>query len=638
MRRSRLSLQPLDERINPVVWNTPWADPGNITLSFAPDGTAINGSPSALNQELAAIPTATWQKEVLRAFQTWAAQAGMNVSVVADDGGAFGGVGPLQGDARRGDIRIGARSLGATELAITTPFDQFGGWSGEVVLNTDKAFNLGAAAGKYDLYTVFVQEAGHAFGLPNSTSTSSVMYTTYSGVKTGLSATDVTAIKSLYGARPADALEGAFGNGTTATAKSLTFISNVGALSGTDGTLGTNPFVAAGDLTSATDVDVYKVTSTGTSFGVSLKTTGLSLLAAKVTVTNAFGMVVGTATATGPGKDLTVNVTGAAAGATYYVKVEKADAAFAVGRYRLAVGSGTNAQTAVNDPVIAGLVKNDGHGNDIIYASTNLGTQATAAGPRWDFSARATLQDTTDVDFYTFKTGATPGAALIVSAWGTTVGGVDPVITVYNAFKQVVAAEVLTNDAGAYVVQVKSPAANSTYYVKVAGDPKTGPKTGTYVLAADLRTAAVAPQRLSAATLTAAAPQSYADMTVYQYQLFHFALSTTTANPLVASAVRMTVRNAQGQVVYSLFANAGERVSGDVMLAPGTYTVVVTAGTQLAGVSLPSLSYTLDGMIRSDPIGLSGTNTSTSPTGSTTTTTTTTKPYTGTYSSPYTAM
>ena len=67
-------------------------------------------------------------------------QVNINVSVVPDTGTSFGSQGPIQGDVRRGDIRIGARSLGSNALAVSTPFDLFGNWSGDVILNSDKDF------------------------------------------------------------------------------------------------------------------------------------------------------------------------------------------------------------------------------------------------------------------------------------------------------------------------------------------------------------------------------------------------------------------------------------------------------------------------------------------------------------------
>ncbi len=639
MPRTRLTLQPLGERITPVVWNTPWADAGNITLSFAPDGTDIGGEPSGLDDELAG-PDEVWQGEILRAFQAWESQAGISIGLVADDGGAFGSAGPLQGDIRRGDIRIGARPLGDTELAITTPFDLHGGWGGEIILNTDKAFNLGGAGGAYDLFTVMLQEAGHAFGLPNSESPSSAMYTTYQGVRDEPSAGDIADIRGLYGVRSADSLERATGNFTTTTATKLLFLKKLKDVAGKDGTNAAARYVAAGDLTTPTDVDMYRVqTKKGAGFTVSLRTSGLSLLTAKVTVLDAAGTVVGTATASDPTNgDLTVQLNQAKKGGTYYVRVEKAGDAFAVGRYRLAVGAGSAAEEAVHDPVVAGLIKRDGRANDRITSATDLGTQVGGAGPRWDFSARAAISDAADMDYYSFKTGAVPGA-LVVAAWATRAGELDPVVTVYDAARKPVAVDVLTNDDGANVVQVRNPKANSRYYVKVAADPAGHSPTGAYVLGADLRAAAVQPQVLSATTLTAAAPQASADITVHQAQLFHFSLCTATADARVRSAVRLVVLDENGHEAYTLFAEAGQHVSGDVVLAPGDYTLVFTAGTWNPNDTLPDLLYCLNGLVRSDPIGLTASGTAGTPTGSTPPpTTTTTKPYTGPYSGPYRAL
>src|SRR6476659_9500819 len=84
-----LCLQILEDRTVPVVWNNPWADPGNMTISFAPDDTDINGSPSHLYQELGPA-TSSWKQEILRAFQTWGSQVNINVSVVPDSGTPFG--------------------------------------------------------------------------------------------------------------------------------------------------------------------------------------------------------------------------------------------------------------------------------------------------------------------------------------------------------------------------------------------------------------------------------------------------------------------------------------------------------------------------------------------------------------------
>ena len=50
-------------------------------------------------------PTATWEREILRAFQTWLAQVNVDVGVTADGGQPLGTLGAVQSDTRFGDIR-----------------------------------------------------------------------------------------------------------------------------------------------------------------------------------------------------------------------------------------------------------------------------------------------------------------------------------------------------------------------------------------------------------------------------------------------------------------------------------------------------------------------------------------------------
>ena len=70
--------------------------------------------------------------------------------------------------------------------------------SGNVVLNSNQSFSIGGN-GSYDLYTILLHEAGHTFGIGDSTDVSSVMYEDYQGVRTGLAAGDIAALQALYG-------------------------------------------------------------------------------------------------------------------------------------------------------------------------------------------------------------------------------------------------------------------------------------------------------------------------------------------------------------------------------------------------------------------------------------------------------
>src|ERR1700674_3033016 len=101
------TVEQLEDRLTPATWGIAWPNPGHLTVSFVPDGTQVSGYHSNLFQTLgAAAPTSAWEDEILRALQTWAVNANINIGVVADGGQPLGASGAIQGDPRFGDIRI----------------------------------------------------------------------------------------------------------------------------------------------------------------------------------------------------------------------------------------------------------------------------------------------------------------------------------------------------------------------------------------------------------------------------------------------------------------------------------------------------------------------------------------------------
>src|SRR5262249_47976405 len=148
---------------------------------------------------------------------------------------------------------------------------------------------------KYDLYSAALREAGHVFGLADSTDPASPMYASYNGIDTGLTPADIAALQALYGPRSADAYEGVSGNGTLASATAMTGS-------------------GLADVTSLQDVDYYRfAVPTGvSSFTVTLQAAGRSLLVGQLGIYNAAGQLVSSATATGPlTNDVTLTVAGA---------------------------------------------------------------------------------------------------------------------------------------------------------------------------------------------------------------------------------------------------------------------------------------------------------------------------------------
>src|SRR5207247_5766386 len=172
-----------------------------VAVSFMPDGTDVGGTPTALQRTLnERWSSATWQKEMLRGLQNWAAVSSLNVSVMTDDGSPFGSAGAtgtdnnVQGDRNFGDIRIGGFELGSyLGIGMLPPPTNGDTTAGDFFLNTSASWNMGS---NYDLLTVTTHEAGHVLGLDHSAASSSDMYASYNGIKTSLSLDDIAGIQS----------------------------------------------------------------------------------------------------------------------------------------------------------------------------------------------------------------------------------------------------------------------------------------------------------------------------------------------------------------------------------------------------------------------------------------------------------
>src|SRR5262245_6490530 len=393
----------LEDRCIPAVFGNPWLDGTHVTLSLAPDGTSVTGQDSTLSTYLSALgPQA--KLEVLRAFQTWVANANLNVGLVGDGGQDFTVGGALQGDPRFGDIRIGARSLADDVLAITTPFNLFSSYSGNIALNSANDVNVGGVNGGRDLFTVFLQESGHALGIGNSPDLASAMYEYYQGSRSGLSAADVASVQALYGARSADQYEGTLGNGTLGTATKLSD-------------------VVEADLTTTGDVDVYKFSVPLLTLGtrVKLQASGLSLVTAKLEILNSAGQVVASKSTTDPlSNDLTIDVPGGLLGGTYYARVSSARSdVFGVGSYRLAVGTTTVVDLLLS-PVR--LLSAELGLNDTLASATGLIQTTATSGPRVDYLSRASLSTPNDVDYYRVQAPASDNGSATVQPVAAGVG------------------------------------------------------------------------------------------------------------------------------------------------------------------------------------------------------------------------
>ena len=618
-------LEALEDRATPAIFGEPWLDGRHLTLSFAPDGAAISGVGSNLAGVFAGFSTPdTARLEILRAFQTWAATANLNLGIVGDNGAAFGSAGAIQNDPRFGDIRVGARVLAGDVVAVTAPFSLLTANSGDFILNAGKAFAVGNVAGKYDLFTVALQEAGHTLGVGNNANTASAMYEVYGGARTGLVAADVSAIRALYGARAADGSEGSAGNGTTDTATS---------------------FAAAleADLTTVQDVDTYRYVADGAAgryFRV--KAAGLSLVAAKLEVLDAGGLVIGSAQAASPlQNDVTVYVPELVPGAAYYLRVSAARTdVFGVGSYRLAADA-TEAGPAAADP--NALVNTETSTNNNVGNATVV---VPSAGP-YDYSFRSSLASSSDVDFFRVRSPAAGASRLVITVAGVGQSTFLPNVDVYSAAGVKLATKVIAQTAGTVVLSLEAVTASTDYLIRVAS---TLDKTGNYDVVADFR-ASLPAMKGATGVLTSAVRSTAATLYIYQSQTVQLnLLANLVSGPDFIGLAR--IFDYKNRVVFELYSLTGVLSTGQVFLPKGVYRI------QAASLTSATINFSLTLFGVTDPIGTDPTDTTGNPSGggetppspppppddtttvgiTPTTTTTTTDPATGTTTTTTTAV
>jgi hypothetical protein len=604
----------------------PWHEADHLTLSFVPDGTNVAGVPSALFRTLdSQQPTADWQQELLRAFQSWAAVADVNFALVPDGGQPLGTPGPDQGDPRFGDIRIAAVPMSPEVLAVSVPHDPFlsGTWSGDILMN-DAAPSLGQAN---TLFPVVLHEVGHVLGLDDSSDPASVMFPRLHD-QTTLSPSDIAAIQALYGPRVVDPLLGLVDNGTLPTATPMP---------GPTGYDGVTPLLFYANLTSNEDIDFYTLTVPDGYTGpltIRLQTAGVSLLEPHLTVLDVAGQVVSDLSSTALGGDtLQAHLPDVRAGETYAVEVRGAtNGLFGLGEY--VVAANFDARSTVGpdaldtlarqsysyltandiraiffDPVGA-LFHVDAHSNDTFATAENL-APAGIYGSEAPDRITASLSDPTDVDVYHIETpdesqpnGGNSGRPLVmtVTVRATQVNGIMPSVAVFDEDHDPLPALVLAHGDGTFTIQVTDVQPNSDYFVRVVADPTSGKVVGNYDLDVEYGHTIAAPATFLVGSVDGyGTPQSYS-LVVKQAQLFDLLLTATAPSAPPGTALLMVLTDAEGRVVAERTATPGETTGGDpVLLPPGVYQA---SFVDASGAS-PStaMSFRLYGASLTDPIG-----------------------------------
>lgn len=603
-RRLTAGFEMLEERWTPAQFGVPWVDSAHMTMSFAPDGTTAVNQPSQLFAALdAQMPRSVWQSAIVRASQTWAKEANINIGLNRDLGQDFGTAGQGQGDSRFGDIRVGGFPMAPSALAVSSPpaTATAGTFAGDIFINTANAFTPAT------LYSVALHEFGHALGMDHSQDPTSVM-NSHLNNNQRLSASDIASIRDLYGLRAMDSTEPDNNAFVSATRIRYSQISG--------GYDGSTPVVAYGDLGSVTDVDHFYIKPLlgySGAMTIRLQTNGISFVTPKITVFDRSGRVLASRTSTSESSDVvSLRLANVIPDARYYIRVEAAPGAnYAVGRYGIAaIFDGLLKPLATPlDAVMRGryehlapekvdelfknpatfVAENDLHTNDTLALASNLRVGPENPNPR-DLVQLASLNDATDLDFYRVRTPPSSSAwVMTVTLRATGANAVLPQAQVFDGNSQLVPTAIVANGNKTFTIQSTNVSPNRNLFIRVASPSGA---IGNYAL--DVQFGTVPAELNPFLTGVIATPGQTVTGKLYiaQTQLMNFVLSVGGASGLLT----MVIRDSLGNVVQQMNTVAGNTTSSiSQILAPGTYTFTFSSSARLP--------YTLRGSRITDPIG-----------------------------------
>jgi hypothetical protein len=622
----RLNCEPLEKRLTMNGDSANWLNAQSLTLSFAPDGTSVSGESSALEKTMTDASLTQWRETIVRAFQTWAQKASINIGIVEDGGEPLGIRGVSHDDQRFGDIRIAGVPLSPDTLgeAIHESRTMVGTWAGDVVFNTRVSWTSEA-----DLFSVALHEAGHVLGLEHSAEPLSPMFKHGISQTAGPTAGDVAALQSVYGARRADIYEGAQGNETISRATRIPHSE------ASDGFNGATPLVVYGDIGNSTDKDVFELPVLLGCQGpltFELVTKGISLLSGRMTLLDRHGNVLRqVSTAASLGDKVALHLSSATEG-KYYIQIDAATTdAFSSGAYAVVTkydpllttsaadidksvlqGFRWQARTDDNDAAVdvrklldpsgSPQLDNDLHQDDSVSTAVTL--QATLDTPAVKkFQFVGTISDAVDVDLFRLRSQSAPSAlrGLTVSVESLEMGGLIPAVTLLDKSGNALPITVLTNGNGQVMVRAAGIQANQDYFIQISG---RGSTLGNYALAASYDDITLTRTSVLAGDLSADTPFQAATMYVARPQLFSFAMDSQTAalGPGVAP-IWATVFDDKHRTVAFLGSDVGQYRSGSaVLLQPGTYFIEIE-GRGPDGSGSPNASFTLYADRISDPVG-----------------------------------
>ncbi|TWU02258.1 matrixin family metalloprotease [Stieleria varia] len=601
--------QTLEDRRMLVSYATPWPDAHGLTISFPNDGVEIASHQNNVNETLDAVAsTEQWQELVLRAYQTWAIHADINVGVRNDFDSPFGTPGMTTGDPRFGEFRIGAIPQEGA-LANSIPFQAAAGtYSGDLVLNSNESFHYHDWAGGVgpdpsslnaedrDLFSLLLHETGNTLGLEDTSDSWMVMFRQYTTPRGILSQEDIDAIQSIYGARtdPYEQVD----NGQIQVS---TVISTPTGFSPT-----TEVLRVPGSLYQSSDVDHYKIVPAAGQDAVTirLRASGISLLKSRLQLLDASGQILSESLSESvTDNDNVLQVNGIAGLDAIYIRVVPSDPTdvYSVGDYELQIDYRDVAVQAMDvtpgvydagpDAVFANfeLITDELSANNTIAdAETLVAETATGVSDRYEFES--SVSAATDIDFFKITAPNDVQGRLVVHVNGVGADHPDVRVSVVDSNGQPVGTSARLRSDGTYTLEVAQPAPNADYFLRISVDPNSAVGVGNYVALAHFES----PSTVMAPMFAGQASDdgdTFLRWTAEKSKLFRFDLAVSGGLP--DQSVRLSIYDAHTRQLQLTFLSATELTrSAMSWLEQGDYILQFTANS-VDGQSVQGLTYSI---------------------------------------------
>ncbi len=588
-----VSMETLEDRRLLAAFGTPWPDARDLSISFPAEGVDIGDYANNLHETLDQVTDRhEWQELVLRAYQTWAIHADINIGLRNDFDVRFGAPGLMTNDPRFGEFRIGALPQQGL-LANSLPFQAVAGtYSGDLLLNSNETFTFhdwandegpdpnSIAEGDRDLFSLLLHEAGNTLGIDDNLDTLSVMFRQYTTPKGLLTPQDIDQIQLLYGQRsdPYETID----NGQ------ISLASHIATPVGFD--TAADVIRVRGSLAHAADVDVFQIAPIAgmESITLRLRAAGISLLNSKMEVVDASGNVLADSIATSVYEnDHQIDISNLSSQTNLYLRVAAADAddIYAIGDYEIEIDYRDDATQLSDfaarpfdsgaDDLFAdmGLIDTESDEADEFANAWQLESGSSEIANR--FEALSSTSTSNDVDLWTVTAPAQIDGMLRVdvAAIGANRPGLK--VNLLSADGGNAGAIGRLHPDGTWTMEVQHPEAGAEYIVRVSVDPNSAVSVGNYLVTAEFESPSAQMNHLVDGHLDGSVDE-FIRWTADKTKLFRFDL--TASDGEANEGVRLMIYDAHTQEVrLVLRTDSDASRSAFAMLQQGDYILRFTA-------------------------------------------------------------